>query len=500
VLARRDEGIHPAVRGAVERSLREATRARAVEAARRLVRQPDEPRPETDRGEAERERVGSEAVDEDRGGRGPKRARERATAREDLQRERQRRYGDDREPHRVIGRVLGDPPVIEMTSRQGLRVAGGEHSDRRLRVVHVTPTLFGAAGIFGGGERYPLELARALSSHVSCRLVTFGPRAARLREASGLELVVLPAVARLRGHAAQPLNPAFVAQLLDADIVHAHQLGSVASRASGLIARISGRGAAVTDHGVPGHRLGGLALFHAFLAVSRFSARTVDAPATRTRLIYGGADPVRFRPDGGPREGILYVGRITPHKGLDRLIEALPDGSSLSVAGSVGHDRLHPERDYPALLRRLARGKRVRFLGAVPDAGLPVLYRRARVLALPSLTRTRYGRDIPIPELLGLAAIEAMASGTAVVASRVGGLPEIVVDGETGFLVEPGDVDALRDRLSLLVSDESAAVRMGTAARERVLERFTWERCAERCLEAYRLLCAPELARPAAAA
>lgn len=73
-------------------------------------------------------------------------------------------------------------------------------------------------------------------------------------------------------------------------------------------------------------------------------------------------------------------------------------------------------------------------------------------------------------------------------ASRVGGVPEIVVDGETGFLVAPGDVDELNDRLALLLSDPALAVEMGRRARELVIERFTWEHCAARCLTAYREL------------
>jgi glycogen synthase len=72
----------------------------------------------------------------------------------------------------------------------------------------------------------------------------------------------------------------------------------------------------------------------------------------------------------------------------------------------------------------------------------------------------RYGREIHVSELLGLTAREAMASGTPVVASRIGGLAEVVLDGETGFLVEPGDL----------------------------VQRFTWRACAARCLTAYQAI------------
>ena len=185
------------------------------------------------------------------------------------------------------------------------------------------------------------------------------------------------------------------------------------------------------------------------------------------------------------RRGILFVGRLTPHKGVDRLIEALPEDAELRVVGSAGHDPDPPEREYPKLLRRLAAQRHVEFLGIVPDPDLPSLYRGAQVLALPSVDRTCYGREVKVSELLGLAAIEAMASGTPVVASRLGGLPEVVEHGVTGFLVDPGNVADLRARLAQVLGDRRLAERLGRNARERFLEKFTWEACAERCLAAY---------------
>jgi spore coat protein SA len=78
-----------------------------------------------------------------------------------------------------------------------------------------------------------------------------------------------------------------------------------------------------------------------------------------------------------------------------------------------------------------------------------------------------------------------MASGTPVVASELGGVPEVVEHGVTGFLVEPGNVAELRERLAQVLGDRRLAERLGRNARERFLERFTWEACAERCLAAY---------------
>jgi glycosyltransferase involved in cell wall biosynthesis len=86
-----------------------------------------------------------------------------------------------------------------------------------------------------------------------------------------------------------------------------------------------------------------------------------------------------------------------------------------------------------------------------------------------------------------LTTVEAMASGTPVVASRIGGLAELAVDGEAGYL-EPGDVEEPHERLAQLVADPPLARRMGDNARAHVLERFTWDACVARCLAAYREL------------
>lgn len=361
-------------------------------------------------------------------------------------------------------------------------------AEKNVRVIHVAPTPFGQNGLFGGGERYPLELARALASHVDCELITFGRQGGVEQESSGLRIRTLRTVGWLGGHPAHPFAPGLPGALGGARIVHTHHMRSLPSRMAALLGRARGQGLAVTDHGLQGDSWAGLllGLFDVFLTVSAYSARELGAPAARTQVIYGGADPQRYAPDPSQtRRGVLFVGRLTPHKGVDRLLQALPDGTQLRVVGSTGHDRRPPERDYPRLLRFLARDRDVEFIGTATDDQLPALYRSAEVLALPSVERTCYGRAVRVSELLGLVALEAMASGTPVVASRIGGLPEVVDDGETGFLVPPGDVGALRERLDQILRDTSLGRRLGANARATALERFTWAKVAERCLTAY---------------
>lgn len=359
-----------------------------------------------------------------------------------------------------------------------------------MRVIHIAPTAFGRDGLFGGGERYPLELSRALAQHVSCELVTFGPEAGTRRDGALTIRVVRP-VTYLGGHPARALAPALPRAIGRADIIHAHHMRAPSSVLAALTARARGIPAVVTDHGLQGSDWGGLVprLFDRFLTVSRYSAAELRAPPNRTRIVYGGADPVRYRPDPEiHRDGVLFVGRLTPHKGVDVLISAMPPDARLTVVGTEGHDPLPPERDYPTLLRSLAAPRRVEFLGAVDDDELARRYRAAAVLVIPSVERTIYGRRIAVPELLGLVALEAMASGTPVIASRVGGLPEIVEDGRTGYIVPPGDVASLRARIVEVLGDPAAAARLGSNARKRVVAELTWDRCAQRCLDAYREL------------
>jgi glycosyltransferase involved in cell wall biosynthesis len=378
--------------------------------------------------------------------------------------------------------------VVPIASRTLPRVPYGHESETKLRVVHVAPTPFGApgAGILGGGERYPLELALAVANDVECELISFGRP--DVRRVDGLVIRTLPAPIRLGGHPAHPIAPSLPAALASADIIHVHHMLSAPSRVAAVTGAARRQPVVVTDHGLAGGSWAGVLprLFDAFLLVSKYSAAILRTPAVKTRVIYGGVDVRRFHPDpDAARRDVLFVGRLTPHKGIDVLIRALPTGARLVVVGSEGHDPRPPEREYPQLLRGLARGRDVRFLGPVSDEALRALYANAAAVVLPSVHRTCFGRFVAVSELLGLVALEAMACGTPVIASRIGGVPEVVEDGVTGFLVEPGDVGQLGERISQLLANDALRSQLGGEGRKRVIERFTWRACAERCVTAY---------------
>ena len=131
-------------------------------------------------------------------------------------------------------------------------------------------------------------------------------------------------------------------------------------------------------------------------------------------------------------------------------------------------------------LRKLADGcgvaELVEFLGQVDDQELAALYRAGDLFIMPS--RDLYGQPI---EGLGLVYLEANLCGLPVIASNTGGIPDAVVHGETGLLVNPEDPGDIAAAIVRLLSDKDLAARLGAAGHARVLREFTWEHVAERC-------------------
>jgi glycosyltransferase involved in cell wall biosynthesis len=246
----------------------------------------------------------------------------------------------------------------------------------------------------------------------------------------------------------------------DADLLHAHWLSA------GAVAATTGRPFVVQLWGTDvalARRAPALAravLRRARLTIcasNELAAAARELGAREVRVIPSGVDvPATVaEPDEPPH--VLYAGRLSPEKGVAELAEAT-NGLPLVVAG-----------DGP-LRERLPQA-----LGWVPHDELLRLYERAAVVACPS-HREGYG----------IACAEAMAHGRPVVASAVGGLRDLVVDGETGLLVPPGDVRALRAALERLLGDAELRRRLGDAGRARIVEHFSWERAVSLTVTAYR--------------
>ena len=171
-----------------------------------------------------------------------------------------------------------------------------------------------------------------------------------------------------------------------------------------------------------------------------------------------------------PRPYVAAVGRLVPQKGFDVLLEAFARLDAPEVDLLIAGDG--PERRrLEALRERLGLGARVHLLGVMDRATVASLYRGARLVACPS----RW-------EGLPLVCLEAMASGRAVVASRVDGIPDAVSDGDTGLLVPPEDPVALAGALRTLLADGPRRERLGARGRALVCDELTWASVAERYL------------------
>lgn len=351
-------------------------------------------------------------------------------------------------------------------------------------VLHIVPAAFGPAGIFGGAERYAFELARSMARLVPTRLLTFGERHERWRE--GELDVVMERASFIRGQRFNPWTPALLGWIRRAGVVHCHQRFILASSTAALLGRLLRRKVFVTDLGGGGRDISGYLdtsrWFSGHLHISQYSRKiSSHEKHAWAHVIMGGVDTEKFSPEAAvPRDGtVLFVGRLLPHKGVNYLIEAADDRMHLRILGVPYDVRFKDDLD------QLARGKRIEFVSGASDETLVRAYRSASVAVLPSVYRTLYGDTTLVPELLGQTPLEAMSCGTPVIVTSVASLPEVVTDGETGFVVPPNDPAALREKLGWLLDHPVDAARMGAAGRRRVLEHFTWGAVARRCLEIY---------------
>jgi glycosyltransferase involved in cell wall biosynthesis len=262
-----------------------------------------------------------------------------------------------------------------------------------------------------------------------------------------------------------PLVPAMLAgfvraaRRVDADLVHAHWLPS------GWVAARTGRPFVLQVWGTD------LELARRARAAARWvlrRARLVVAASTElahaaeqlgareVRVIPSGVDlPPKVGAEAEPPE-VLYAGRLSEEKGVLELVAAT-ESMRLVVAG-----------DGPL------RSQVPQALGFVPHDRLQELYGRAAVVACPSRR-----------EGFGVACLEAMAHARPVVAADVGGLRDLVVNGETGYLIPPRDVPSLRGALERLLTDRDLRRRLGKAGRRRAAEHFSWERTVSETLSAY---------------
>jgi starch synthase len=384
--------------------------------------------------------------------------------------------------------------------------------------------------IYGGAGVHVEYLARALARHVRVEVHCFGPeRADPLVRRSYGEWAALagsaPHRAALRTLSVDLLMAAGVE---GAHLVHTH---TWYANLAGHFAKLTyGIPHVMTSHSLEPLRPwkveqlgGGYALSSfcertaieaadAVIAVSAGMKRDIlrcypSLSADKVAIIHNGVDPDEYRPDHGTdvleRHGIdpsrpyaVFVGRITRQKGIVHLLEAAKSfvsGAQLVLcAGEPDTPEIGAEVERRVAELSATRGHVVCILRMLPRPELCQILSHARVFVCPS-----------VYEPFGIVNLEAMACCAPVVGAEVGGIPEIVEDGVTGFLVpleadgtasgEPREprvfAGALADRINRLLEDPTLAARLGEAGRKCVLERYSWSAVAEKTAELYRRLC-----------
>jgi glycosyltransferase involved in cell wall biosynthesis len=234
--------------------------------------------------------------------------------------------------------------------------------------------------------------------------------------------------------------------------------------------------------------------------------------ANRCKTIFNGVDTVRFsKPIDGRSETrhyqkLLFVGRVSPEKGLHVLLEAFKEVVKRSP--DVQLDIIGPESvALPGLFINLSNDRRVRalrqfysgtrYFSQLKDRLSEEIKERVffteRFIEQSALVHYYLDADLLINpsfvESFGMCLLEAMATELPVIATRIGGMPEVVEDGETGLLVEPNDVTALASAILFLLKDQESRRSMGHAGRQRALETFSWEQTTKNLFLLYQNIC-----------
>lgn len=360
-----------------------------------------------------------------------------------------------------------------------------------LRICHLSPTYFASESIIGGGERYVYNLARAIAiaaragSHPIEQTVIAASDRRQEFDYEGTRVLLLPNISSSASNM-DALPDGLWHVLPEYDLAHVHQ--SLTKFGEYAIATASSLAIPIvaTDLGGGSSELmlfgKGLELADCVLSISDYARSLVGGASNAVHeVLIGPVDTDYFCSAGSSnhqeRTYAICVGRILPHKGIDRIIRALPQGVALKVVGQVYDQR------YYTLLRQLASDKQVEFIQDADDRTLLALYRGASLFLQGSTHRDIFGNEIRKPELMGLTTLEAMCCGLPVIVSDAGSLPELVRDSRFGRVFHD------EAHLNQLLVDYSQRrwpeADMSAVARQSVIDNHGFMTIGQRLIETY---------------
>ncbi len=348
------------------------------------------------------------------------------------------------------------------------------------------PTCFARERVVGGGERYALEYARALAEYVPTTLALFDTISEPVSTHEGrLEIRTFPVRSTKPRWVLQPAGTTWK-ELGRYDLFHLMWFPHPAADLLMFSAMLRKQRVFLTDVGggapclssrlaVRGIRCGLYRWADGLAHLSAHAATDLPGYNQPATVLFGGADQALRNAGDSRFEGYaLFVGRLLKHKGVLELIEAVSPKTPLRIVGRP-YDPAYFDQ-----LKAAAAGKNITFIQDADDAELRRQYSGANVVLQPSVPAGAK------PELLGLVCLEGMASGKPVIVTRLTSLPELVVDGVTGYIVPPYDREVLGRRIDELVFNPDLAAKLGGQARAHVLAKFTWDSTVRRGMELYK--------------
>lgn len=233
-----------------------------------------------------------------------------------------------------------------------------------------------------------------------------------------------------------------------------------------------------------------------FFPVSNYTASLLHKegiPKHKTHVVGNGTDPSVFKPidtrdlaeelNVQNQKVILSICRLVPRKGLDLVIKAVAElvkkrKDIVYLIGGTGPD----EKKLQSLVSEYELENHVRFLGRIPNHKMAAYYSLGDVFVMPARN------EPPDVEGFGIVFLEANSCGTPVIGSKTGGIPDAVVHGETGFLIDNNNLEQLINYLEELLNNPELAHNMGAKGRERILEKATWDHVADSILSRMELI------------